>query len=77
MGSTKDSPQVFHQPIDQADLAAARILVVDDNPQNLELMHAYLEGLGCQLQTAEDGVVCTCGACSGELRKIQPVVGAC
>jgi len=57
MGSTKDSPQAFDQPIDQADLAAARILVVDDNPQNLELMHAYLEGLGCQLQTAEDGVV--------------------
>ena len=57
MGSTKDSPQVFDQPIDQADLAAARILVVDDNPQNLELMYAYLEGLGCQLQTAEDGVV--------------------
>ena len=38
------------------DLTSARILVVDDNAQNLELMQAYLEGLGCTLDTAEDGV---------------------
>ena len=42
--------------IDPAELAAASILVVDDNLQNLELMQAYLEGLGCSIQTATDGV---------------------
>ena len=52
MSTAPDSPPVM----DEADLAAASILVVDDNPQNLELMQAYLEGLGCRLQTAEDGV---------------------
>ena len=41
---------------EQADLTAARILVVDDNPQNLELMQAYLEDLGCCIESAEDGV---------------------
>jgi CheY-like chemotaxis protein len=42
--------------IDPAELAAASILVVDDNLQNLELMQAYLEGLGCAIDTATDGV---------------------
>ncbi|MCH2138254.1 MAG: response regulator [Phycisphaerales bacterium] len=40
----------------QCDLTTARILVVDDNAQNLELMQAYLEGLGCSIETAPDGV---------------------
>ncbi|MDP7029971.1 MAG: response regulator [Phycisphaerales bacterium] len=39
-----------------ADVSSARILLVDDNLQNLELMEAYLAELGCQVQTAEDGV---------------------
>lgn len=34
----------------------SRILVVDDNPQNLELVVAYLDGLDCIVQTAEDGI---------------------
>ncbi len=38
-----------------SDLAAATILIVDDNQQNLELMQAYLEDLGCQILTATDG----------------------
>ncbi len=33
----------------------ARILVVDDNVQNLELLQAYLEDLGCQIEIAHDG----------------------
>lgn len=33
----------------------ARILVVDDNAQNLELLQAYLEDLGCQIEIARDG----------------------
>ncbi len=32
------------------------MLVVDDNEQNLELMQAYLEDLGCPVLTARDGV---------------------
>ena len=38
------------------DLTKAVILLVDDNQQNLELMQAYLEDLGCQVRTAVDGV---------------------
>jgi CheY-like chemotaxis protein len=37
-------------------LAASRILVVDDNAQNLELIVAYLDGLGSTVTTASDGV---------------------
>lgn len=33
----------------------AKILVVDDNQQNLELLQAYLEDLDCQLFSAFDG----------------------
>ena len=32
------------------------ILVVDDNPQNVELMLAYLEALNCTVHTAGDGL---------------------
>ena len=39
-----------------ADLSSARILLVDDNQQNLELMQAYLESLPCRLSTARDGL---------------------
>ncbi|MFO0829644.1 MAG: response regulator [Phycisphaerales bacterium] len=39
-----------------AGLEHTRILLVDDNVQNLELMQAYLEGLPCRLSTAKDGV---------------------
>ena len=38
------------------DLSTAKILLVDDNQQNLELMQAYLETLPCKLFTARDGV---------------------
>jgi CheY-like chemotaxis protein len=38
------------------DLSSAKILLVDDNQQNLELMQAYLESLPCALSTARDGV---------------------
>jgi CheY-like chemotaxis protein len=39
-----------------SDLSNARILLVDDTQQNLELMQAYLESLPCRLTTARDGV---------------------
>ncbi|MEL7474297.1 MAG: response regulator [Planctomycetota bacterium] len=31
------------------------VLIVDDNEQNLELMHAYVDGLGPRLRLARDG----------------------
>lgn len=37
------------------DLASAKVLIVDDNEQNLELLHAYLEELPCQILLARDG----------------------
>ncbi len=40
----------------EPDLSKSRILVVDDNPQNLELLIAYLDSLQCQVDTAVDGV---------------------
>lgn len=39
-----------------SSLTAAQVLIVDDNQQNLELMQAYLDGLGCTIRTATDGV---------------------
>jgi len=41
---------------EEAKLAESRILVVDDNAQNLELIVAYLDSLGVQVDTAVDGV---------------------
>lgn len=40
----------------EARIAQSRLLVVDDNAQNLELLVAYLETLGCRVRTAVDGV---------------------
>lgn len=43
-------------PLDEEDdLRDASILVVDDNPQNVELLLAYLEELGCETRSAADG----------------------
>lgn len=38
------------------DPASSTVLVVDDNEQNLELIQAYLEDLGCRILAARDGV---------------------
>jgi DNA-binding response OmpR family regulator len=32
-----------------------RVLIADDNIQNVELLEAYLAGLDCEIQTAYDG----------------------
>lgn len=42
--------------MDEADLKSALVLVVDDNAQNLELLQAYLEDIGCRTVSAADGV---------------------
>ncbi len=41
---------------DEETIAGRRILVVDDNPQNLELLVANLDSLPCEVITATDGV---------------------
>jgi two-component system, OmpR family, alkaline phosphatase synthesis response regulator PhoP len=40
---------------EQAKIAQSKVLVVDDNAQNLELLVAYLDSLQCQVSTAADG----------------------
>ena len=35
--------------------APAKILIADDNQQNVELLEAYLSEVDCQIQTAADG----------------------
>jgi two-component system, OmpR family, alkaline phosphatase synthesis response regulator PhoP len=55
--SAADGPTAsFESDYGGLPISRARILLVDDNLQNLELMQAYLEGLPCQLSTARDGV---------------------
>lgn len=39
----------------------ASVLVVDDNEQNLELLQAYLDELGCEIRTARDGIEAMAG----------------
>ena len=40
----------------ELDLASASILVVDDHEQNLELIQAYLEDLGCRVRISADAL---------------------
>ncbi len=40
----------------EVDVRQSRILIVDDNVQNVELLQAYLEVLGCETLTAYDGL---------------------
>jgi CheY-like chemotaxis protein len=37
-------------------LPESTILIVDDNPQNIELLQAFLESLPVKLVTAVDGI---------------------
>ena len=45
-------------PADESrtDLSGSKILLVDDNQQNLELIQAYLEALPVEIATARDGL---------------------
>lgn len=40
----------------EPDITGCSVLIVDDNEQNLELLIAYLEELGCELRPARDGL---------------------
>jgi len=51
-----DDAHALRLPSDEFDLSKSTILIVDDNSQNLELLHAYLEELDCRIQTATDGI---------------------
>lgn len=50
-----DAPQPSQSDAPASDLREMRVLVVDDNPQNVDLLLAYLEDLQCELLTARDG----------------------
>jgi two-component system cell cycle response regulator len=41
---------------EELDLASAHVLLVDDHEQNLDLLQAYIEDLGCRISTARDGM---------------------
>ena len=54
---TEKTPQSdSNPPKSRMNLSNFTILLVDDNEQNLELMHAFLEELQCTIHTAVDGV---------------------
>ncbi|MAX26170.1 MAG: hypothetical protein CMJ19_16865 [Phycisphaeraceae bacterium] len=55
MNTTSQSP-AQENASDQMDLSTSTILIVDDNAQNVELMQAYLEELGCKTFVAYDGL---------------------
>jgi len=43
-------------PTDDRQIASCHILIVDDNPQNVELLEAYLAALKCRVSNASDGI---------------------
>ncbi len=50
---TTEQPQTAGE---EPNLSESTVLIVDDNPQNVELFQAYLEELKCCIVTAGDGV---------------------
>jgi two-component system cell cycle response regulator len=58
---TTDAPlppptQVIDPAQEDVDVSGSRVLVVDDNEQNLELLQAYLEALPLEVETCTDGL---------------------
>jgi CheY-like chemotaxis protein len=61
MTSKTDAPVPSPAPADSSageepDYSQSTVLIVDDNAQNLELLQAYLETLGCRIASAADGL---------------------
>jgi two-component system cell cycle response regulator len=52
--NTPTSPQ--NSAVNGAELPQSTVLIVDDNPQNVELLLAFLEPLPVRLVTAVDGI---------------------
>src|SRR5438552_3909427 len=60
---TQDNPstgspavQVEPNPNNESFLPQSTVLIVDDNPQNVELLQAFLESLPVRIVTAVDGI---------------------
>ena len=57
MDSAQQDPMaVLEDGAGPVDIRGSKVLVVDDNPQNTELVSAYLETLPVEVATAVDGV---------------------
>ena len=54
--SDETKPAATQSLDDELDLTSAHVLLVDDHEQNLDLLQAYIEDLGCRISTALDGV---------------------
>jgi two-component system cell cycle response regulator len=44
------------RPAVAPEVAGTKVLIVEDNPQHLELLVAYMDGLNCKVLTATDGM---------------------
>src|SRR5271154_63166 len=53
---TEANPVPRPDPNTETFLPQSTVLIVDDNPQNLELLQAFLESLPVKIVTAADGV---------------------
>ncbi len=53
---TETNPALAAQGNHETFLPQSTVLIVDDNPQNVELLQAFLESLPVKLITATDGV---------------------
>ena len=57
MTNTSHNPNQDGRTLSESwDGSGVSILIVDDHEQNLELLEAYLEDLGCELRPARDGM---------------------
>ncbi|MGV6814525.1 MAG: response regulator [Phycisphaerales bacterium] len=54
--SASSVPSPASTPINDTPIEHDGVLVVDDNEQNLELLHAYLDELGGDIRMAHDGI---------------------
>jgi len=50
------APSATTDPQAESFLPQSTVLIVDDNPQNVELLSAFLESLPVKIITAGDGV---------------------
>ena len=50
------SPSTATNPNNETFLPQSTVLIVDDNPQNVELLQAFLESLPVKIVTASDGI---------------------
>ncbi len=55
-GSAAQTPGVEPGGAAESFIPQSTVLIVDDNPQNVELLQAFLESLPVKLVTAADGL---------------------